>query len=73
MTAQPAGFPEPDYPVPYSLTAKAEAELGSREPESGSLLPAPALRDLADFTPETAALLLAELPGPEAPEPEIEL
>ena len=67
MTAQP------DCPIPYSLTAKAEAELGSHEAESGSLLPAPALRELADWTPETAARLLAELPDLVAPEPEIEL
>jgi hypothetical protein len=73
MTAQPAGFPGPDRPVPYSLTAKAEAELGSREPESGCLLSASAFHALADWTPGTSARLLADLPGLEAPEPEIEL
>jgi hypothetical protein len=73
MTVQPAGFPGPDRPVPYSLTAKAEAELGSREPESGCLLPVPALQALAEWTPGTSARLLAELRDLEAPEPEIEL
>jgi len=38
MTAQPAGFPGPDRPVPYSLTAKAEAELAPG-PEAGSTSP----------------------------------
>ena len=54
-----AWFPGPDRPVPYSLTARAEAELATREPESGCLLPAPDLQTLADW----AALL-------DAPEPE---
>jgi hypothetical protein len=57
MTARPAGFPGPERPVPYSLTAQAEAELAAREPESGCLPPAAAL-----------AALLAD--GPEVPEPE---
>jgi hypothetical protein len=73
MTAQPAGFTGPDRPVPYLLTTKAEAELASREPESGCLLSAPDLHALADWTPETSARLLAQLPDPEAAEPEIEL
>ena len=59
MTARPAGFPEPERPVPYALTARAEAELGVREPESGCLLPAADLQALAGW----AALL-------DAPEPE---
>jgi hypothetical protein len=50
----------PEHPVPYSLTAKAEAELAVREPESGCLLAAPALQAMADWpalldAPEPAA------------------
>ena len=59
MTAHSAGFPGPDRPVPYSLTARAEAELAEREPESACLLPVRALQATADW----AALL-------DAPEPE---
>jgi hypothetical protein len=59
MTAQSAGFPGPDRPVPYSLTSRAEAVLAEREPESGCLLAAPALQATADW----AALLDAPEPG----------
>jgi len=50
MTARPAGFPGAERPVPYSLTARAEAELATHEPESGCLLPASALRALDTWT-----------------------
>ena len=50
----------PERPVPYSLTLKAEAELAMREPESGCLLPAPALHALADWS------VLLDAPEPEA-------
>jgi hypothetical protein len=50
----------PEHPVPYSLTAKAEAELAVREPESGCLLPVPALQATADWT------ALVDAPEPEA-------
>ena len=70
MTAQFPGRPGPDRPVPYSLTAKAEALLAVREPESGCLLPVPVLNAMADWAPRTSARLLAKLMRPEGPEPE---
>jgi hypothetical protein len=74
MTARPAGFPGPDRPVPFSLTARAMAELAEREPESGCTLPASVLHAMADWAysrpPGTSARLLAELIGPEGPEQE---
>jgi len=60
MTAQPAGFSGPERPVPYSLTARAEAELAEREPESGCTPPAAALLALPDWT------ALLDAPEPEA-------
>ena len=50
----------PEHPVPYSLTARAEAELATREPESGCLLPAADLQALADWS------ALLDAPEPEA-------
>ncbi len=57
-----AGFPGPERPVPYSLTARAEAELAAREPESGCLLAAADLQAMADWATRL-----------DAPEPEVGL
>lgn len=63
MTADLTGLSGPDRPVPYSLTARAEAELAAPVPGAGVI--AAAIDEFYGRTPGTAARLYAELAGPD--------
>jgi hypothetical protein len=63
VTGDLTGLPGPDRPVPYSLTARAEAELGTSNPAPGAT--AAAIDAFYGRRPGTAARLYAELAGPD--------
>ena len=65
MTGDLTGQPGPDRPVPYSLTAQAEAELGTSDPASGDEATAAAIDAFYGRQPGTAARLYTELAGPD--------
>ena len=65
MTADLTGMPGPDRPVPYSLTAQAEAELGTSDPAPGDEATAAAIDAFYGRQPGTAARLYTELAGPD--------
>ena len=64
MTGDLTGLPGPDRPVPYSLTARAEAELGTSDPAPDAEAAA-TIDAFYGRRPGTAARLYAELAGPD--------
>ena len=65
MTGDLTGQPGPDRPVPYTLTAQAEAELGTSDPAPGDEATAAAIDAFYGRQPGTAARLYTELAGPD--------
>jgi hypothetical protein len=64
VTGDLTGLPGPDRPVPHSLTAQAEAALGTSEPTPGAEATA-AIDAFYGRHPGTAARLYTELSGPD--------
>jgi hypothetical protein len=65
VTGDLTGMPGPDRPVPYSLTAQAEAELGAIDPAPDAGTTAATIDAYYGRRPGTAARLYAEVSGPD--------
>ena len=65
MSGDLTGQVGPDRPVPYTLTAQAEAELGTSDPAPGDEATAAAIDAFYGRQPGTAARLYTELAGPD--------
>jgi hypothetical protein len=65
MTADLTGLPGPDRPIPYTLTARAEAALAASDPAPGADATAAAIDAFYGRRPGTAARLYNQLAGPD--------
>jgi hypothetical protein len=63
VTGDLTGLPGPDRPVPYSLAARAEAELGTTDPTPDAVATAAAIDAFYGRSPGTAARLYTALSG----------